>query len=78
MEFNKETKEKIKKAKIDVDSIDNLSEKEREILFGKIIDRILGDQYINLLIFGIGLYFSDFPFLSIKSHCFSFSFFSAS
>jgi len=46
MEFNSEIKEKIERAKIDSDSVEGLSEKEREILFGKMVDRILDSKEI--------------------------------
>jgi len=46
MEFNEETKERIKEAKTQSSSIDGLSEKERELVFGKMVDRILDSKKI--------------------------------
>jgi hypothetical protein len=46
MEFNDSIKEQIKAAKIATDSVEGLSEKEKEIVFSKMVDKILNSKQI--------------------------------
>ncbi len=49
MEFNPDIKKRIEEAKKLINTVDNLSEKEQEILFSKMVDRILDNKEIVVL-----------------------------